>query len=90
MTAGVSRAGRSICSDLEGAAVDGQAFAVTVAGYVGLPAVIASGVAGPSCDASISVREAITGIVAPYLRGYFCGHVPNNTKSRHIPFKFDN
>ena len=45
MTAGVSRAGRSICSDLEGAAVDSQTFAVTVAGDVGLPAVIASGVA---------------------------------------------
>ena len=39
MTAGVSRGGRSICSDLEGAAVDSQTFAVTVAGYIGLPAV---------------------------------------------------
>ena len=46
MTAGVSRAGRSICRDLEGAAVDGQAFAVAGAGYVGLPAVITSGGAG--------------------------------------------
>jgi len=37
-------AGRSISSDLEGAAVDGQPFTVAVAGDVGLPAVIASGV----------------------------------------------
>ena len=46
MTAWVGGAGRSIGDDLEGAAVDGQAFTVTVAGYIGLPAVIASGVAG--------------------------------------------
>ncbi|MDP6552168.1 MAG: hypothetical protein QF574_08265 [Arenicellales bacterium] len=46
MTAWVGGASRSIGDNLEGAAVYGQAFTVTVAGDVGLPAVIASGVAG--------------------------------------------
>ena len=57
ITAWVRRAGRSISCDLEGAAVDSQTFAVTVAGDVGLPAVIASGVAG--CRALTNANQVV-------------------------------